>query len=156
MSQGKTDKKMGPDLDLMRELWALDRALQRGSRRMEKTLGVNGPDRLALRLIDHYPGLSAGRLARLLHVHPSTVTGVLRRLIDRGLVSRSEGGPKRSRAQYRVTNEGVALLAQPLPTVESAVLRTLQGLSTHRVGMALRLLASLAVGLELPEAPPWP
>jgi DNA-binding MarR family transcriptional regulator len=156
MSQGDTGTGLGPDLDILRELWALDRALQRGSKRMEKTLGVNGPERLALRLIDHYPGLTAGRLARLLHLHPSTVTGLLRRLTDRGLVSRTSDGPQRRRAQYRITDDGLELLSRPMPTIESAVMRTLQGLSTQRVGVALRLLASLAVGLELPDGPPWP
>ena len=153
----KADKELGPDLDFLRELWALERALQKGSKRMERTLGVTGPERLALRLIDHYPGLPAGRLARLLRVHPSTVAGLLRRLTDRGLISRSDDGTHRRRAQYRITGGGLDLLAQPMPTIESAVMRTLQGLSTQRVGMALRLLASLAVRIELPDAgPPWP
>lgn len=41
------------------------------------------------------PGLSAGQLARALHVHPSTLTGVLRRLESRRAIERRaapEGG----------------------------------------------------------------
>jgi DNA-binding MarR family transcriptional regulator len=148
---------LGPDLDFLRELWALDTALQKVSRRMQRTLGVSGPERLALRLIDRHPGVNPGRLARLLHLHPTTVSGLVKRLTLRGWIDRSWDGPDRRRAQLRITAEGLELLARPTPTIEAAVARALQGLSSQRVGIALRVLASLAMGLEVPDAgPPWP
>ena len=49
-------------------------------KRMEQRSGVTGPQRLVLRVVGLFPGISAGALARLLHVHPSTLTGVLHRL----------------------------------------------------------------------------
>src|SRR5262245_48418666 len=109
---------LGPELDFLRELWALDHAMQRRSKKMEAMLGVTGPQRLALRLVSRFPGLPAGRLARLLHVHPSTVTGVVKRLSDRGLLVRTSDGPDRRRALLRITPEGMQLLARTKPTVE--------------------------------------
>ena len=71
----------------MRLLWAVDHGLQRRSKRMAATLGVTGPQRLVIRIVGRFPGISAGRLASILHLHPSTLTGILRRL-ERGGCSR--------------------------------------------------------------------
>jgi len=148
---------LGPDLDFLRELWALDNALQKLSRRMQRTLGVSGPERLALSLIDRHPGLPPGRLARLLHLHPSTVSGLVKRLADRGWIVRNWDGPDRRRSELRITPDGLDLLGRPTPNIESAVARALQGLSSQRIGIALRVLATLAMGLEVPDSGPlWP
>ena len=74
------DQPLGAVLDFMRRLWALDHALQSISKRMETTLGLTGPQRLVIRIVGHSPGISAGKLAELMHVHHSTLTGVLGRL----------------------------------------------------------------------------
>src|SRR6185369_11866557 len=99
MKSEEPENGLGPGLDFLRELWALDHALQKLSKRMVKTIGVSGPQRLALRLVARFPGLPAGRLARLMHLHPSTVSGLVKRLAHRGLIVRSAEGPDRRRAQ---------------------------------------------------------
>src|SRR5512141_2564461 len=81
---------LGRVLDFMRLLWAVDHGLTRVSRRMERTIGVTGPQRMVVRLVGHRPGISAGDLARTLHVHPSTLTEVFRRLTDRGILERTQ------------------------------------------------------------------
>jgi MarR family transcriptional regulator, organic hydroperoxide resistance regulator len=138
---------LGPGLDFLRELWALDHALQKLSKRMERTLGVSGPQRLALRLVGRFPGLPAGRLARLLHLHPSTVSGLVRRLVDRGLIARSSEGPDRRRAELRITPAGIDLLARPESNIESAVWSALGGLPPRKVQAALKVLASVSMRL---------
>src|SRR6185503_3710439 len=81
--------KRGTDvLELMRVIWALDHALQSRSKAMARTLGVTGPQRFVLRVVERHPGISSGALAEYLHLHPSTLTGVLQRLDDRGLLER--------------------------------------------------------------------
>lgn len=64
----------------MRLLWSIEHGLQRASKRMEAALGVTGPQRLVLRVLDQSPEMTAQGLAQLLHLHPSTVTGILQRL----------------------------------------------------------------------------
>ena len=44
-------RQLGPVLDFLRALWALDHALQSASKRMETTLGVTGPQLSTLRVI---------------------------------------------------------------------------------------------------------
>src|SRR5260370_41656340 len=71
---------LDPALDFLRLLWAIEHGLQRMSKRMEASLGVTGPQRLVLRIVGRFPGLSAGDLAHILPLPPSTITGILQRL----------------------------------------------------------------------------
>src|SRR5437588_8753742 len=79
---------LGAVLDFMRLLWAVDHALQSASKRMEVTYGVTGPQRLVVRIVGRFPGIAAGRIAEILHVHPSTLTGILKRLESRSVLHR--------------------------------------------------------------------
>lgn len=54
---------LGPALDFMRKVSALNHALERVSSHMERTLGVTAPQRLILRCVGKYPGITAGQLA---------------------------------------------------------------------------------------------
>ena len=71
------DRSLGDVLEFMRTLWALDHGLQLRSKRMERHLGITGPQRLVLRIVGRFPGISAGEVASIMEVHPSTLTGVL-------------------------------------------------------------------------------
>ena len=87
VSLGASDTlALGRVLDFMRLIWALVHALQSASKRMATKVGMTGPQRLVIRIVGQRPGLSAGELAEILHVHPSTLTGVLQRLGQRGLI----------------------------------------------------------------------
>jgi DNA-binding MarR family transcriptional regulator len=144
---------LGPGLDFLRELWALDHALQKLSKRMSRALGVSGPQRLALRLVARFPGMPAGRLARLLHLHPSTVSGLVKGLVDRGLIARSPSSLDRRRSPLRITAGGIELLSSQEPTIESAVLSALQSIPPARIDAALKVLASVSMKLSaLPRA----
>ncbi|MGE3956169.1 MAG: MarR family winged helix-turn-helix transcriptional regulator [Vicinamibacterales bacterium] len=76
-------------LQFLQTVWRLEHALERASKRMEDTIGLSGPQRFALRMIGVQPGITAGELAGVLHLHPSTVTGIVQRLELRKLVKRT-------------------------------------------------------------------
>src|SRR5580658_2848349 len=80
---------LGEVIDFMRLLWAVDHGLEASSKQMDALFGVTGPQRLVIRIVGRHPGIAAGRIAEILHVHPSTLTGVLRRLVERGILTRS-------------------------------------------------------------------
>jgi DNA-binding MarR family transcriptional regulator len=126
-------RDLGSVLDFMRTLWALDHALQSASKRMESTFHVTAPQRLVIRIVGRFPGISAGEVSAILHLHPSTLTGILKRLARRGLVSR-RGDPRDGRrALLRLTPRGVAIDALRTGTVEAAVRRALRRLSPAAV-----------------------
>jgi MarR family transcriptional regulator, organic hydroperoxide resistance regulator len=138
---------LGRVLDFMRLLWAVDHGLTRVSRRMERTVGVTGPQRMVVRLVGQHPGISAGDLARTLHVHPSTLTEVLRRLTERGALERAQDPADARRALFRLTRKGLELDAQRRGTGEARVRVALASLSDADLGAAARVLARLAQAL---------
>src|SRR5512146_1996532 len=68
---------LGDVLEFMRLIWGISHGLQSTSKRMEAQLGITGPQRLVVRIVGRCPGVSARELAHTLHLHPSTLTGVL-------------------------------------------------------------------------------
>jgi len=132
----------------MQVLWAVAHGLERRSKRMSADLGVTAPQRLVLRVVGLFPGLSAGSLAAVLHVHPSTLTGVLQRLIAQGLLARSHDPDDRRRAVLRLTRRGARINATHHGTVEAAVALALEGTSARERTTTRRVLARLANHLE--------
>jgi len=142
--------QLGPVLEFMKQLWALDHGLQSASKRMESRFGITGPQRLVVRIVGRFPGISAGALADVLRVHPSTLTGVLRRLEMRGMVLRRTDPKDARRALFGLTPRGRKMDTLRTGTVEQAVRRVLQRLPED-IPAAERILAALSV--ELAESP---
>jgi DNA-binding MarR family transcriptional regulator len=136
--------QLGEVLDFMRLLWAVDHGLQSTSKRMEATLGVTGPQRLVVRLVGRFPGITAGTLAQILHVHPSTLTGVLKRLEKRGLLERKSDPLDGRKALFALTEAGRALDVPATGTVESAVQRVLSRMTRARILHTQDVLTALA------------
>jgi DNA-binding MarR family transcriptional regulator len=143
---------LGDVLTFMRVLWAVDHGLRSGSKRMAQTAGVTGPQRLVLRMVGRFPNASAGQLAELLHVHPSTLTGVLARLTRRGLLLRREDPNDGRRSLFRLTAKGETVDSLRTGTVEDRVRRALGRLPANRINAAREVLGELA--RELGESPP--
>jgi DNA-binding MarR family transcriptional regulator len=139
---------LGEVLDFMRLIWAVDHALQRTSKQMERTIGVTGPQRLALRIVGRFPGISAGDLARLLHVHPSTLTGVLARLEQHGSIRRRADPRDRRRTLLGLTGRGRRFDVATEGTIEAAVTRALADISPRKFQAAREVLLAITESLE--------
>ena len=142
--QYRSQPQLGSTLGFMRLLWGVEHLLQAASKRMENTLGITGPQRLALRLIVKYPGLSAKRLAHTLQLHPSTVTGVLQRLDDRGMIDRRRDPRDGRGICLFATAAGRSLIRSPAGTVEASVRRALRKIDPQQLEAARSVLAVLA------------
>jgi DNA-binding MarR family transcriptional regulator len=141
---------LGPVLGFLRVLWQVDHALERRSKRMARELGLTGPQRLVLRLVGRFPGLPAGELAALLHVHPSTLTGILARLERRGWLARRADPRDRRRALFGLTARGRDLDLESPVTIEAALVRVLEEVPAEHVEAARSVLQALAAELETP------
>jgi DNA-binding MarR family transcriptional regulator len=142
-----------PDvLQFMRLLWAVAHGLAMSSKRMASDIGVTGPQRLALRVIGLFPRISAGNLASILHLHPSTLTGVLQRLAAQGLLRRVDDPRDRRRAVLELTARGARVNVARRGTVESAVAEALDGVSARDRKATRLVLERLARYLERPAA----
>lgn len=141
-------KPLGDVLEFLRTLWALNHALESTSRRMKRQLGVTGPERMVVRLVGRYPGISAGDLARILHVHPSTLTGLLKRLAARGILTRTADARDGRRALFALTRQGAPLDGVKRGTVEAAIRAALGALPAREVRAAVAVLERLTRTLE--------
>jgi MarR family transcriptional regulator, organic hydroperoxide resistance regulator len=140
--------RLGEVLDFMRLIWGLDHALQKTSKRMNRRVGVTGAQRLAIRLIARFPGIPAGSLAELLYVHPSTLTGILKRLERQGLIRRRPDPRDGRRAFLGITEKGRRIEASVEGTVEEAVAQVIKRVPKLRLDQAREVLGELTRALS--------
>lgn len=136
----------------MRVVWSLVHTLQKTSKRMRRDLGVTAPQRLVIRVLGLSPRISAGALAKILHVHPSTLTGVLKRLEDQGALRRTVDPADARRHFLSLTARGRRVNAAQTGTVEAAVRRVLAGRPAVDREIVREVLSSVIHQLETAAA----
>ena len=135
---------MDPVLEFIRVMWSVDHELQRISKRMVGRLGLTAPQRLALRFVGVHPDVTLTTLAELLHLHPGTVTGIVKHLEREGLVERERSTEDTRRVHLRLTAAGSRLNRRRAGTVEAAVRRALAAISAGDTAAAAVVLQALA------------
>ena len=143
-----------PTLDFMRLLWRIEHGLQSRSKHMASAIGITGPQRLVLRIVDQFPGLSACELAHIIRLHPSTIIGVVQRLVEKGLLAREGHPADRRRVQLRVRPKAKPFTrVSRTTTIESAIAGALAGVPPGHVSHTRTVLAAIASALEREDAP---
>lgn len=140
-------ESLDPVLDFMRLLWTIEHGLQSTSKRMENSLGITGPQRLVLRVVSQFPGLSAVDLAHIVRLHPSTLTGVIQRLVDKKLLMRDRDPRDGRRMQLRARAGALRFTQMSPGTVEAAVHAALASVPSTHVRHARVVLAAVASAL---------
>jgi DNA-binding MarR family transcriptional regulator len=148
MAKTAAPQPAGETLQFMQRMWDFVHALDVRSKRMMSTIGVTGPQRLVIRLVGQQPGQTASEIATMLGKHPSTLTGVLARLEERGLILRESDPEDRRRARFKLTAEGKKIDRQRSGTVEAATRRALGRVDSADVDKTLALVAILVEELE--------
>jgi MarR family transcriptional regulator, organic hydroperoxide resistance regulator len=142
---------LGDVLDFLQLIWAVDHALQKTSKRMKSAIGVTGPQRLVIRIVARFPGIPAGQIAQLLQVHPSTLTGILKRLERQGLIRRRTDPKDRRRAFLGITEKGKRIDAVRSGTVEAAVERVIARTPRAKLETASEILVAVASALGIED-----
>jgi MarR family transcriptional regulator, organic hydroperoxide resistance regulator len=138
-------------LDFLQVLWRTSHALERRSRRMEKAIGLTAPQRVLLRFLGRFPGVTAGQLARVLHIDPGTLSASVRRLEARGLVERRRDPVDTRRVTLGLTKKGRALDVPRGDTVEAAADALLAETAPKDVAATSRVLDRFAELLTDPD-----
>jgi len=128
-------------------MWAVDHELQRVSKRMVERIGLTAPQRLAVRFIGRHSGVTLGRLAELLHLHAGTVTGIVRKLEELGLVLQTRSAEDTRRRHLTLTAKGRQIDRRRKGTVEAAVKRTASAVSARELATAAAVMDVLAKNL---------
>jgi DNA-binding MarR family transcriptional regulator len=139
---------VGEALEMLRLVWAVDHALQRRSKSMAVVLGITGPQRLVIRIIGRFPSIHARQLADILHLHPSSLTALLKRLERRRLIRRRPDARDRRRRLLGLTREGQAFNRDMPGTIEAALQRTLRRVAARDLAGTRLVLGSFARELD--------
>ncbi len=110
---------------------------------MEGTLGITARQRLVILILGRFPGLNAGQLANILHLHPSTLTGILKRLHRSGLITRRADPCDRRRVVLGLTVKGRAFDIATEGTVEAAVQAVIAALPGAKLRHTSEVLGAL-------------
>lgn len=156
MVSTRSEPALGSTLEFMRLLWALDHVLHKRSKWMARRFGLTGPQRFALRVIGREPDLSAGRLAAILKVHPSTLTGILQRVERRGFLMRRVDQGDRRRVRLELTPSGRAVTASSGGSIEDLVAGVLRRASPGKLAATTGVLKAMVHALESGSAPARP
>lgn len=143
--------ELGPVLDFLRLLWRVNHAMERRSRQMQVHLGITAPQRMVLRLAGRFPDATASELAALLHLDPGSLSSLLTRLEEAGLVNRVADRHDRRRIRVALSRRGHRLTEDTQGTIESAVTAVLTQSDPEDIRRVKALLSTLAEQLGAPN-----
>lgn len=130
------DHRSGSDRDVTRALDAVRkivRALRVSSRAVEKEVGVSGAQLFVLQQLAARPADSVNELAERTLTHQSTVSVVVTRLVQRGLVVRSASREDARRTEIAVSPAGLELLRRAPATIQTRLALALRNLPQEQV-----------------------
>lgn len=126
----------------------LFRGLHEHSKAMLRRVGLSGPQVWALTIVDSQPGLSLGALAERMFAHPSTVSGVVDRLVERGALLRETNGKDRRGVQLSLTPLGRRLVRKGPSPIQSGLRAALESLPAPRLRELRRSLEEIVRATE--------
>ena len=139
---------MHPELDLsdqmLRALRRVMRAVDLHSRQLAQDYGITGPQALVLRECLDSGGLAAGELARRVSLSQATLTDILNRLEQRGLIQRSRSLADRRRVVVDVTAAGRGLAETSPPLLQERFVRRFSALPDWEQTLLLSSLQRIA------------
>lgn len=135
---------LGPVLGFMRTLWAMEHGLNRRSKEMNRRFGVTGPQRLVIRVLSQLGPISPGELAKVLHLHPASVTRLALTLERRRMVRRRGVPHDRRRILLELAPGADRAKGAAAGIIEGLVRDALAAASKREVAVARRLLEQLS------------
>ena len=122
----------------------ITRAIDLHSRLLLQKNGLIIPQLAALLAIQRLQPITVGAIARDIHLGPATVTGILGRLENRGLVSRTRGDLDRRSVVIQLTDDGAKLVAEAPSLLQDRFHRELTKLQEWERTMILATLQRIA------------
>ena len=132
-------------------VWYLRRLVQADemfNKELYKRYAVSQPQLTCLLALREYGPLPTSRLAKYIMVKPSTATGIVDRLEEKGLVARQRGPLDRRVVTIQLTQRGTALAEDaPLP-IPGPMVDGLNRLPAERTKTIVKSLATLVTMLD--------
>lgn len=144
---------VGHQVEILRALRRIMRAVDLHSRRLLEEHGLSGPQLATLGVVAAAGRLSPAAIAEHVHLSRPTVTGIVSRLEARGLVSRAPSPSDRRSVWIELTDAGRAAIDAAPPLLQETFARRLAQLEPWErtsILSTLQRIASMmdAVGLD--------
>jgi DNA-binding MarR family transcriptional regulator len=133
----------------------LIRAVDLHSRTLAASYGLTGPQALILKALQD-KSLPAGELASSVSLSQGTVTDILKRLEQRGLIKRIRDTLDRRRVLVEITDGGLALLEQSPPLLQenfAQKFNSLQDWEQTQLLASLQRIAAMMDAEDIDAAP---
>jgi DNA-binding MarR family transcriptional regulator len=140
--------------EILNALRVLVHALQVGSRSAEEEVGLTGAQLFVLEKLKDTKQLSVNELAALTHTHQSTVSVVVSKLVDKGLVSRVRSNEDARVQQLSITKKGQERLKKSSQTVQERLLRSIKRLPERERAHLNDMLRHVLLGAGIAELEP--
>jgi DNA-binding MarR family transcriptional regulator len=118
-------------------------ALRQSTREAEKGLGISGAQLFVLQKLSAESGLALQELAERTFTHQSSVSVVVSRLEERGLVERRRSESDGRRTEVHLTRRGGALLQQAPSPLQERLREAIEGFTERDRRQLARLLTRL-------------
>jgi DNA-binding MarR family transcriptional regulator len=130
------------------------RALRLNTRSIEGKLGISLAQLFVLQQLADRPADSLNELAERTATHQSSVSVVVRRLVDRGLVTRVASPADRRRVQIALTPDGESMLRGAPPTVQGDLMAGMARMKPDQQSTLAELLELWVLGSGIDLAAP--
>lgn len=124
----------------MNAVRSIVRALRVNTRAIELKMGISLAQLFVLQQLDERPADSLNELAERTATHQSSVSVVVRRLVERGFVSRTASATDKRRIEIAVTPSGRLLLGAAPVTVSNQLVGALHTMNPTERDMLGHLL----------------
>lgn len=132
------------------------RAIDLDSKQMVRQYSVTGPQLVTLRSIARLGPISVTALARSINLSQPTVTGILFRLDQQGLIKRERNSADRRAVTSTITTEGLRVLQHTPALLEDRFRRELSRLEEWEQTQTLATLQRIAAMMEAHDIPADP
>jgi DNA-binding MarR family transcriptional regulator len=151
----RQDRRIHPQvtavLDAIRRII---RDLRQSSRVSERRFGIGSAQLFVLQQLADSPADSINELADRTYTHQSSVSVVVRRLVEQGLVVRRPATDDRRRRELRLSTAGKRLVARAPVTAQSRLIHALLELPEVQLATLERLLKRVVKMMGAAAEPP--
>lgn len=136
----------------MDSLRRLVQEIRRSGASAERSAGLSGAQLFVLQQLGEGPAASLNELAERTHTHQSSVSVVVSRLVERGLVSRKPSETDRRRLVLSLTPRGRALRRRAPEAIQARMIAAIEGLGARDRRALDRGLAAFVAAMGARES----
>ncbi len=129
-------------------------ALREGSREAEAGLNISGAQLFVLQVLAQSPGLSLSEVAARTRTHQSSVSVVVTRLVDAGLLKRSRASDDARRMVLTLTPKSRRLLDKAPEVPQHRLISVVDALPARQRAALATSLRTIADALDVDERVP--